>query len=124
MKFKTTIEIITEADSKAEATEIAGEYLSGNLVSGVKMTCKTRPSSAAKNGAIVALIISLLVTGGIFSVTQARSPQANNIGLSICGIRGVQPPLKTAPAINVDSGFKKDWNNKITESTLKHITQK
>lgn len=122
MKFRTTIEIVTEADNKAEATEIAGEYLSGNLVSGVKMTCKTRPSNVRRNGAIVAVVISVLVVGSIFSFAYVKSPQPqNNIGMSICGIRGVQPPLKTSPGDKADSKFKKEWNNKITESALNHI---
>ena len=37
VKFKTTIEISSEAENKNEAMEIVGEYLAGYLSSGVDM---------------------------------------------------------------------------------------
>ena len=48
MKYKTTIEIVADAGDKSEAMEIAGEYLSGNLISGVRMKCRTNPVYVSK----------------------------------------------------------------------------
>ena len=38
MKYRTVIEVVTEAKDKSEAIEIVGEYLSGDILSGVQMT--------------------------------------------------------------------------------------
>ena len=41
--FKTIIELVTIAEDKHEATDIAGEYLRGNISNGVSMRCSTYP---------------------------------------------------------------------------------
>jgi len=43
MKYQTVIKILTDAESEHEATDIAGEFLRGNLETGVRMKCYTRP---------------------------------------------------------------------------------
>jgi hypothetical protein len=44
MKYETVIKILSFADSEHEAIDIAGEFLRGNLESGVEMKCYTRPA--------------------------------------------------------------------------------
>ena len=44
MKYQTVIKILSDADSEHEAIDIAGEFLRGNLETGVEMKCYTRPT--------------------------------------------------------------------------------
>ena len=46
MKYRTVIELVVEADNEHEATDIAGEYLRGDLESGVRMKFSTKPLTA------------------------------------------------------------------------------
>lgn len=43
MKYQTVIKILTDAESEHEATDIAGEFLRGNIETGVRMKCYSRP---------------------------------------------------------------------------------
>ncbi|MFH1995843.1 MAG: hypothetical protein ABIJ27_02455 [Candidatus Omnitrophota bacterium] len=43
-RYRTVIEVMTEAEDQHEAADIAGEYLRGNISSGVSMKCSTRPA--------------------------------------------------------------------------------
>ena len=93
MKFRTVVELITDADSKMEATDIAGEFLKGEFETGVKMKCHTRPAKQhllIRSGVIVSLV--LFVVGVVsFGVTNSHSnPVARANGINAC-----QPPLRT-----------------------------
>ncbi|UCD54702.1 MAG: hypothetical protein JSV93_04045 [Candidatus Omnitrophota bacterium] len=48
MKYQTVIKILTDAESEHEATDIAGEFLRGNIETGVKMKCYTRPVKSSR----------------------------------------------------------------------------
>ena len=118
MKFKTTIEIISEADDKNDAMEIVGEYLSGYLASGVDMRCSTRLVSNYKKGLISIAAISLILTISILSIGHIK-PSKNLVG-TISGFNAVQPPLKTASHANkVD--FKKEWEAKQAREAFTYI---
>lgn len=119
MKYKTTIQIVTEAENKKEASEIAGEYLSGNLVSGVDMKCFTRPLSADTRNAVGVVAILLLVAVGSIVLLNIRP--SRNIGRSTAGIDAIQPPLKTSLAAATYADFKKEWEAKRTKEALNYI---
>jgi len=42
-RYRTIIELVTEAEDRHEATDLAGEYLRGNISDGVSMRCSTYP---------------------------------------------------------------------------------
>ncbi|MFA5145980.1 MAG: hypothetical protein WC515_01160 [Candidatus Omnitrophota bacterium] len=119
MKYKTVIEITSDAENKSEALEIVGEYLSGNLVSGVDMKCKTKPVAAARIALTSVVIAALLVTAGLISGNQLRP--SKNFAAGICGLDAVQPPLKTACDKDRHAEFKKAWNERQTSEALAHI---
>ena len=111
MKFRTTIQITTDAADKNEALEIVGEYLSGNLVSGIDMKCRTKPTINRKASIAVAAIICLVFVGGLlFSVNSRHNPAGSAQGVQ--GLSAIQPPLKTSSVDRDDSRFKKEWQDK------------
>lgn len=118
MKFKTTIEIISEAENKNEAMEIVGEYLAGYLSSGVDMRCSTNSVSSHKKGIISIIAISLLLTVSILSIGHIK-PAKNFIG-TVPLFNAVQPPLKTSSDANKGE-FKKKWEARHTREALTHI---
>ena len=121
MKYKTTIEIVTNAQDKNEAMEIVGEYLSGHLSSGVDMKCATRRFSHYAKPVISVIALSLVFFIGILSIINIK-PSKITIG-NISGINAVQPPLKTSATIE-KADFKKEWEAKQTKEALKLIKNK
>jgi len=110
MKYKTNIEITSDAVNKDEAMEIVGDYLSGNITSGIDMKYATRPVRFYNNSAAKVVIVALLMTMGFFSGIKAK-PQLN-FAANICQMAAVTPPLKTSAANKNDMRFKKEWEEK------------
>jgi hypothetical protein len=106
MKFTTTIRLITEAANKDEAAEIAGEYLSGQIASGVEMICRTK--RVHKYAAPVISVTVAMVLVAIFVVSLYNIRPSTNFAGNVAGISAVQPPLKTSSNINKQE-FKKKW---------------
>ena len=119
MRFKTTIEIISEAEDKNEAMDIVGEYLSGNLVSGVDMKCLTRPAVNYKRNVLAGLAVSVLALV-FFVVTLHVKPSQNSIP-NISGTAAIQPPLKTYGTDNKNTNFKKEWQDIQTKKALNSL---
>lgn len=120
MKFKTTIQITTDAADKNEAMEIVGEYLSGNLISGIDMKCKTHPAVNHSGALIVASIVCLIFIGGlVFSINGRHNPAGPMSYVQ--GLSAIQPPLKTSSVDRDGSRFKKEWQNKQSHKILDYI---
>lgn len=121
MKFKTTIEIVSEASNKEEAKEIAGEYLSGDIVGGIDMKISTaRLLNPLKK--IVILSISILFLGlGLLTVLNFRQPHNSISGVS--GLNAVQPPLRTSANDKTSTNFKDEWEKRQTKEALNRITK-
>jgi hypothetical protein len=120
MKYKTTIELITEAKDKNEAVEIAGEYLSGNIISGVQMKCLSKPV-ALYNGKVVctiAVTLALVIVGFVVTL-QSKAPQS--LVSNTAAISAVQPPLKTVADSKKSVDFKKQWEAKQNKQILDYI---
>lgn len=116
MRYKTRIEITTEAADKNEAIEIVGEYLSGNVVSGIDMRCTTKPVNSQQKTIISVAVVSLLLLVGI-AVSNYTRP-SSNFSVSVPGVDAVQPPLKSSANDKVDAKFKKQWEAKHTRAAL------
>jgi len=121
MKYKTVIEIVSDAADRNEAVDIAGEYLSGNIMSGVRMKCRTKASYTYKvRNAASIVIVALMVAVGVLLGMQTNHYQGNP-SQRIAGIDAIQPPLKTSAAGNNDSNFKKAWQDVQTREALSYI---
>ena len=121
MKYKTNIEITSEAANKDEAMEIAGDYLSGNITSGIDMKYDTRPVRFYNNSAAKVVAVALLMTIGFFSGTKAKPQQ--NFSVDMCQMAAITPPLKTSDANKNDMRFKKEWQDKQTTEVINYIKQ-
>lgn len=119
MKYKTNIEITSDAADKNEAMEIVGDYLSGNIASGIDMKCATRPLYFYNNSAAKVVVVCLLITIGFFSGVKAKPRY--NFAVSMCQTAAVTPPLKTSDANKNDMRFKKEWENKRTIEEINFI---
>lgn len=124
MKYRTTIEIVSDADNKNEALEIVGEYLSGNLVSGVDMRCTTKPANSRTKIILIAIASSLLLAIGIISAFYAKDPRTIITGGA--SLNAVQVPLKTSYQYPKDEslGFKKEWDSRHSKKALEYIKSK
>lgn len=119
MRYKTTIQITTEAADKNEAMEIVGEYLSGNLISGIEMKCRTNPTVNYRVSIIAVTALSfIIIAGAILAVHFKSSP---NLIQNSYGLNAIQPPLRTSYPEHQNTGFKKDWQNTQTKRALESI---
>lgn len=120
MKYKTTIQIVTEAENKDEAMEIAGEYLAGNLKSGVDMRCRTAKVDAHRAIIAASSIAALLIVSSLLIGLNLKI-QPTTI-YTISGVSAIQPPLKTSSG-KFNADFKKEWKVKETKKALELILE-
>ena len=119
MKYKTSIEIMSEAANKDEAMEIAGDYLSGNIASGIDMKCATKEVRFYDNSAAKTIAVTLLICVA-FLVSVKTSPQAH-LNIVTCQTAAVQPPLKTSNVAKEEAKFRKEWEEKQAREVLNFI---
>jgi len=121
MKYRTKIEIVTEARDKIEALEIAGDYLVGNISSGVAMSYSARPAYQHAVKVISAVTVSAIVMLAVILVPQVR--HATGMAQTVTGASAIQPPLKTSNADRLSAEFKKEWQVRQTAEALNVIRQ-
>jgi len=119
MKYKTVIEVVTDAQDKNEAIELVGEYLSGNIVSGIDMKCRTSPAGSYRKSISAVAVVALILGISLLSLTQVKSSAKTPANFS--GVNAIQPPLKTSAADISKSEFKKEWEKKQSGETLNSI---
>lgn len=119
MKFKTTIHITAEAKDKNEAMEIAGEYLSGHLATGVDMKVRTAPVRNNNEYAVVAIVV--LIIASIFTIQSSGLRHSHNFMQFVPGNSVIQPPLKTSSSAGKSAHFKDEWRSKHTKEALDSI---
>lgn len=118
-RYKTKIEITSPAANKDEAMEIVGDYLSGNITSGIDMKYATRQirfydHSAAK----ITAVILMVGIGFLFSVKPSTQ---GHLSVGACQMAAVQPPLQTSKINANDAEFKKEWEARQTREALDFI---
>ena len=118
-KYKTNIEITSPASDKNEAMEIVGDYLSGNIVSGIDMRCTTKQVHFYDNSAAKAVAVVLLVGMG-FLFAVKTTPQTH-LNFGTCQMAAIQPPLKTSNVVKSEAKFKQEWQDKQTREALNFI---
>ena len=119
MKFKTTIKLITEAKDKNEAMELAGEYLSGNLASGVDMRMRTAPLYSNIRRVGLAVVLSSIFLLSVLHLSYIKHTQGAI--QSLPGESVIQPPLNTSSNLKSYSAFQKEWQARHTEEALNLI---
>lgn len=117
MRFKTTIKLITDAKDKNEAMEIAGEYLSGHLTTGVDMRLHTAPVNS--NMKRVGFVSAVLLIAALFTVHISSVKHPQNFIQNLPGDSVIQPPLKTSSADKSYSDFQKEWQARHVREYLK-----
>ncbi len=122
MKYRTTIEIVSDAKDKHEALEIVGEYLLGNIMSGIDMRCKTRPIKIYRAIVASVAIVGLAVSIGLFTLLPVKG--SHNFPVAQSRIDAVPAPLKTSPMTTEDIEFKKRWNEKQVKAAFETILKK
>jgi len=112
MKYLTIIEIVSQADNENEAAELAGEFLRGNIESGVKMKCSTKPLKChviTKSLTAVAYLVLVIGLASLGFFRDSASPKH-----SVNRHSAIQPPLKT----NQTEAFKRDWEGRQSEKAF------
>jgi len=94
MKYKTTIEIINEAENPAEAADIAGEYLCGYIDTGVRMNCRTKPLRNHTARRIMFLLLLIATFAGFASLKINKGVPPTSV-FNPRNVSAIQPPLKT-----------------------------
>lgn len=118
MKYRTVIELICDAADREEASNIAGDYLKGEVDFGVDMRCSTaslwahRVTKYAASSALVLLVFSTL----LFKVTPIGVESGNSTSSRI----GFQNTYTVMPALKTKhkADFKKEWEQKKDEAVL------
>ncbi len=119
MRYRTTIEIVSEAKDKLEAAEVAGEYLSGNVMSGIKMKCATKPAINKARNIVGVLAISFIFIVTAVCVAYVKPAQVLPHAISVND--AIQPPLKTSDTNKKSADFKKDWQDKQNKAAMNFI---
>lgn len=113
MRYRTLIEITTDAENENEAVDLAGEFLNGNIEDGVVMKCSTRPLRShifLKTGLLLSVTLLFI---GLLSFGYSKSPGRQFYGIK--NISAVQPPLKTARAEEFKAAWKEEESKKVLE---------
>jgi hypothetical protein len=80
VKYRTVIEIISEDIDAENALHTAGEYLRGNVESGVHMNCRTMSFNfhMFKNAAITGLVVLFLLMVFVYRVGPLEGETARD----------------------------------------------
>ena len=112
MHYKTTIEIITKAQSKHDAADICGEYLRGAIEEGpLFMRVRTNKLNAHRMRTTAAVIFMLLLfTASGYIIGKNRVYHSISVAEKHILTRyAMQPPLATDVANPDTVNFKKQW---------------
>jgi len=119
-KYRTVIELVTEAEDRNEATDIAGEYLRGTLSSGIYMKCTTKPVSNYQRVVVLTAIAVFFVASAVLSHNTVKDSQDINGAQCIVGINACQPVMETSRS-DAGGAFKDKWQEKETEKAIEYI---
>ncbi|MGB2599756.1 MAG: hypothetical protein WBB86_08365 [Candidatus Omnitrophota bacterium] len=121
MKYRTLIELICDAANREDALHTVGEYLRGEVESGVDMRFRTImlvTHKIQKYGVMGLLVMFFLSTIFLGVATKEKNKNLRHISSLISGnTYTIQPVLKTT----CKNGFKKAWEKKKDEAILEYI---
>ena len=95
MRYRTLIELVCEGENENDAAEVAGEFLRGNIESGVKISCRTKPFKSQRF--LQASAVFAAVTLSVIGVASFAYFKSNVAPFSAKkNTNAIQPPLKTS----------------------------
>ena len=98
MKYKTIIELICDAADKEDAFHIAGEYLRGEVESGVEMKCKAitlRTQRMLISGVVSVLVLFFFSSFAGMIVREKNDDLKKISNMLLSNTCTIQPVLKT-----------------------------
>jgi len=121
MKYRTVLELICDAADAEDASNMAGDYLRGEIDFGVTMKCKTRSlrSHRVRKYTVSSLIAILTFSTLLLKVTPIGDVEKTH-GSVQPGFRStyaVMPALKTKHRVD----FKKEWAEKKSEAVMEYL---
>ncbi|MFH1837014.1 MAG: hypothetical protein ABH862_02710 [Candidatus Omnitrophota bacterium] len=121
MKYRTVIEIICDAADSEDASNIAGDYLKGEIDFGVEMKCKTisQWSYRMKRYTAVCAAVFMVFSALLFRVVPVEDSETGKVSqrLAFKDTYTVTPELKTKNK----AAFKEKWEKKKDEAVLEYI---
>ncbi len=120
MRYKTTIELICDANNSDDASNIAGEYLKGDIDFGVNMRCKTESLLASRARKCTALFLT--TTFVFFVLIMRMTPISVDAKISgpakrISETYTILPALKTKHKAD----FKVEWEERRDEAVIEYL---
>ncbi|MFH1847256.1 MAG: hypothetical protein ABH869_06865 [Candidatus Omnitrophota bacterium] len=122
MRYRTVIELVCDASDKDDASNIAGDYLKGDLDFGVDMKCKTTSLMAHKVkkymalGAIAFVLFAALVIKTTPFGCENNCKSGENAGRFYSSYT-IMPSLKTQD----EETFKKEWRKSKDEAMIRYL---
>lgn len=120
MKYRTVIELVCEASDKDDASNLAGDYLRGDIDFGVDMRCRTTSLASykfkkiASTCALTFFIFFLF----LFNVTPVGSYIASETGrASFQATSTVMPSLRTRYA----EDFRERWEEEKERAVMDYL---
>ena len=96
MKYKTIIEIITEADDREDAADVAGDYLRGFIDSGVQMKCQTKPViNRTYIPCFIPLVLLVFFFASLFFLKSNGTKKECIAMRPVRNVSAIQPPLRS-----------------------------
>lgn len=110
MQYKTTIEVVTEAENKNEAADIAGEFLKGDVnavadlkVNTISVARQRRLDVFLACCSVAAVLGSMLIGSGVYY--RLASVEKKSVTSY-----AIQPPLNTDLSSQQGKEFKAAWD--------------
>ena len=121
MKYRTVIELICDAGDKDEASNIAGDYLKGDIDFGVEMRCATgsvwghRVAKYAASSAITIMVFASFLLR--VAPVAVENQGGGNYIVGFESTSTVMPELKTKHK----EDFKQEWQEKKDDAVLEYL---
>ena len=121
MQYRTTIEVVTEADNEHEAADIAGEFLKGSISPEADIKVKTVSTAKMKGIMAVATIAAVSAVLSVPVIGERLSYKIARVERKPVTSYAIQPPLKTnLSSIQDTEEFKAVWekaqNNRLNST--------
>lgn len=118
MKYKSVIEIVSDACDKEDALDTAGEYLRGQLVGkDIKMKCKAEKIYKINfMKSIIILCVVLCGTGIFIKQRFNKNLPIHKANVMDKTYSAIQPPLRTSVS---NDAFIKNWEDESDSAILR-----
>jgi hypothetical protein len=123
MKYRTVIELICNASDREEASDIAGDYLKGEIDFGVDMKCHTESLAGHRvlKYAISCAAILFIFAAFAFKITpisvEDGGSSKGSYRVAFQDTHTVMPELKTKHR----EDFKQEWQERKDDAILEYL---